>query len=173
MMPLSGAFYLLKRLSRKILYFLTIREATEQLSVYWHRAFLLDHMACKGLFQGRPKDLENARAALEQTLEECETSPLMQLARTTVRGAHRVMRLLIRARRQGDDAQVRAQEKVLENHWADVSVHFDAVAAAYDAALSVLVRIKDSSEDKVDVHRSGMSLNREDAKHAKKEHKPI
>ncbi len=139
MLPIAGVFYLLKRLSRKILYFLTIREATEQLSYYWHRAFLIDHMARRGHCQGSPASVAAARTALEQTLDTAETSPLLGLARTTVKSGHRVLRMLIRARRRGPDQEVRVRGEALEDHWADVSTHFDEVAAAFDAAYSELV----------------------------------
>jgi hypothetical protein len=39
---------LFKRLSRKLLYFLTVKQAADSLSHYWYRAFLLDHMLASG-----------------------------------------------------------------------------------------------------------------------------
>jgi len=129
--PLAAGLWLLKRLSRKILYFLTVREAVEELSAHWHRAHLLDHAARSGhLRPGAPAIV--ARLALEQTLEATNTSPLAGLARTTVRGAPQVLRLLLRARRQGPGEGVRAREAELERHWADVAGHFERMAQLYD-----------------------------------------
>src|SRR5690606_4251528 len=42
-------FYkLLTLLSRKILYFLAVKEAVDNLNYYWHRAFLIDYMVWAG-----------------------------------------------------------------------------------------------------------------------------
>ncbi len=48
MLPLTLTIGLVRRLSRKLLYFLTIKEAADALSQYWHRAFLLDYMLAAG-----------------------------------------------------------------------------------------------------------------------------
>ena len=132
MLPVSGGLYLLKRISRKILYFLTVREATEQLSRYWHRAYLVDHMVVAGLCQAPPGDLAIATDALEATLGSAETSPLLRLARATVGGAHRVLRMLVRARRSGPGPEVHARARELESHWLDVSAHFEQLAERYE-----------------------------------------
>ncbi|MCZ7528391.1 MAG: hypothetical protein M5U14_19695 [Acidimicrobiia bacterium] len=80
MAPIWLTLLLLKRIFRTILYFLTIKEASDLLSLYWHRAFLLDYM-CK---EGYLRDEETAviaAEALRDILDRITTSPLNQLAR--------------------------------------------------------------------------------------------
>ena len=89
--PLELVWLLLKRTYRTILYFLTVKEATDKLSYYWHRAYLLDKMMERG-------DLDNlesaalAAQALHQVLESITTSPLTQLAQEVIGNVRHILR---------------------------------------------------------------------------------
>jgi hypothetical protein len=112
--PFSLLIWVIKRLSRKLLYFLTIREAANQTSLYWHRAFLIDAMACAGHLNDAGV-AEALREALEATLEATDTGVFSQLARQSIRGTHHVFRLLWSARRQGAAGALRAVGGALDD----------------------------------------------------------
>ncbi len=132
-------FNLLKKLSRKILYFLTIKEATDRLSYYWHRAFLIDHLLRQG-YQANAVDEAQAarlRQALEQTLEAAGTSPLQQLAAQVVGNSHHVGRSLWRIlRRQPEDEAIQAQRALLGRRWHEYDDYWRKLAQRFDTALA-------------------------------------
>lgn len=131
LLPLKLFLELLKKLSRKLLYFLTIKESSEQLSYYWHRAFLLDHM----LASGHLDSLESARAArqaMEQVLETTGT-PLSQLAGQVIRRSHHVLRSLRRAREDQEDEEIRQTRAEMAARWGEFSQYLEGVARHYDA----------------------------------------
>ncbi len=129
-LPLTLTLGLVLRLSRKLLYVLTIKEATEKLSHYWHRAFLLEYMLAAGHLQ-TVASAHMAAQAMEQVVATT-SSPLTQLARQVIAQTRHSWQTVRRARRgQEDDvlAQTRAQ---LEQWWGDFAGYFEAVAARYD-----------------------------------------
>ncbi len=129
-LPLTLTIGLVQRLSRKLLYFLTIKEATEKLSQYWHRAFLLDYMLAAGHLE-TVASAQVARQAMEQVLATT-SSPLTQLAHHVIAHTRHIWQTLRRARRGHEDdviAQTRAQ---LEQRWGDFAGYFEAVAARYE-----------------------------------------
>lgn len=96
-LPFVFTFWLIKKISRKIIYFLTIKEATDQLSYYWHQAFLLDYM----LLRGHLKDEQTAllaREAMTQVLESITISPLIQLARQIMSSPRYILATIRQAR---------------------------------------------------------------------------
>lgn len=132
MWPITLTWVLLKKLSRKILYFLTVKEATDKLSFYWHRAFLLDYM----LAQGHMATVEAAvhgRAALEETLANSTTSPLLQLAGQVIANARHVGRSLWRiGRRNQEDETVAQSRSLMDAQWAESSAYLETLAHRYD-----------------------------------------
>lgn len=131
-LPLRLVLGLLKRLSRKLLYFLTVKQATDRLSYYWYRAFLVDHM----LLSGHLDSTGSARAghrAMEQVLATTG-GPLPRVARQVVAGMRDVWPALRRARRGEEAEEVRQTRDELERHWSDIAAELDAVAARYDEA---------------------------------------
>jgi hypothetical protein len=129
--PFKLAFQFLKRLSRKILYFLTVKEATDQLSFYWHRAFLLDYMIGRGdLADGAV----SARAveALSRTLDQPDISPLTQLAQRTVGGASHIFGTLRRARGGKEDEVVAETRSRMARNWEGFSDYFEALTAEFE-----------------------------------------
>jgi hypothetical protein len=123
---------LFKRLSRKLLYFLTVKQATDRLSHYWYRAFLMDHM----LAAGHLESTGSARVA-HQAMEELlatTVGPLPRLARQMVTQMRNVWPALRRARRGEEPDEVRQARNQLERRWNELAEHLDAVAARYDEA---------------------------------------
>ncbi len=129
--PFLLVFLFVKRLSRKILYFLTIKEATDQLSYYWHRAFLLDYMMRSGYLEREGKTAV-AAIALDQVLTTTTTSPLTQLAQQTIAGTRHIWRTLRRVRRGNEDEVVNETRSLMARTWDSFGDYFAEIAARYD-----------------------------------------
>lgn len=124
---LVGEF--LVRLSRKILYFLTIKKAIDALNYYWQRAFLLNYMAQQGyLAQG---NAATAVAALEMTLATTGRSPLQSLAREIVYSPFRLWRTLWRARAERSDPLLTQIRSRLSHRWSNFDGFFATLIQHY------------------------------------------
>lgn len=134
--PVALVILFLKRLYRTLLYFLTVKEASDKLSHYWHQAFLIDFMVRRG-------DLDNAdeaRPAIEAmrlVLAQHETSPLNRLALQIVQGMRHVLRSIWRWRRRGqkDEALQQAHQEIEEN-WGRFESYLREVASQYEQTLA-------------------------------------
>lgn len=131
-LPVRLVVGLLKRLSRKLLYFLTVKQAADRLSHYWYRAFLMDHMLAAGHLEN-PTSARVAHRAMEELLATT-AGPFPQLARQVVAQARNVWPALRRARRGEEADEVRQTRNQLERGWNDLAEHLRAVAARYDEA---------------------------------------
>jgi hypothetical protein len=135
-LPLRLTLGLLKRLSRKLLYFLTVKTATDRLSHYWYRAFLTDHMLAAGHL-AEPASARVAHRAMEQVLA-ATAGPLPQVARQMVGSSRNVWSALRLARRGKDSEEVREMRSQLERRWGEIAGHLGSVAARYDEAYARL-----------------------------------
>ena len=131
-LPLAAALFVVKRLSRKLLYFLTIKEATDSLSAHWQRAYLIDHIIRAGHLTGFG-DPSVTFSALEAALMETSASPLRRIAEIAVQRSHHVLKMLLRARRGGAEAAIRDETGVLERHWNEVLDALAGLAERYEA----------------------------------------
>lgn len=126
LLPFLVALWLAKTLFRKLLYVLTVTEAASQISEYWHRAYLVDHLVRGGhLRPGR--DVERSLALFFQVLEEADTSPLKGVAREVAHSPRRVLQLIARLRR-GEAVD----ERLLDAGWPAVAESLAAVTARFD-----------------------------------------
>ncbi|MBB4639505.1 hypothetical protein [Longimicrobium terrae] len=131
-LPVRLTVGLLKRLSRKLLYFLTVKTATDRLAHYWYRAFLIDHM----LMSGHLADAASARVArnaMDEVLANA-SGPLPRLARQVIASSRNVWPVLRRARRGEEAPEVREVRSEMEGRWNDVGEELRSMAARYDAA---------------------------------------
>jgi hypothetical protein len=136
--PLQLVWLLLKRTYRTILYFLTIKDASDKLSYYWHRAYLLDNMMRRGDLDDE-EDAVLAAQALQQLLDSLTTSPLTQLAQQVVASVHHILRASWRwLRRKQEDEMMRQTRLQMANAWRDLAGYFAQVAAQYQALLDQL-----------------------------------
>jgi hypothetical protein len=150
MWPVQLALYLLKNIYRTLVYILSIKDATDNLSYYWHRAFLIDYMARRG-------DLDQlARAeiggrAMNQVLGSITTSPLTGLAqkivqrgRVTIRQA---LRVLFRWRwRQEEPAPITRSREELAARWTALYDYFAGIARRYDEAYASIERAQATNQ---------------------------
>jgi hypothetical protein len=131
-LPVNATIELIIRLSRKILYFLTIKEASDKLSYYWHRAFLIDYMLQTGHLD-TAESAQVAQQAMNQVLQ-ITTSPLNQLAWQVVMGTHHILRTLTKARRGNEDDVIQQTKSYLAQRWSDFTAYLTTLAARYDEA---------------------------------------
>lgn len=131
-MPVTLTVGLVKRLSRKVLYFLTVKAATDGLSHYWHRAFLLDHALAAGHLESAAS-ARMARRAMDGVLART-SGPLRGLARQLVTHVQNVPQLLRRARAGHEEEVMQQARGPLEGQWEENAGYLQSVAARYDAA---------------------------------------
>lgn len=130
-LPMTLATYVIKKLWRKLAYFLAVADAATQLSLYWHRAYLLDHLIRAG-HADPTADVERAGATLERVLRESDTASLMGLARQLIGGGRRWLRLLVRARREGSASMHGRLEEFVAGHWEILEESLRPVAHRYN-----------------------------------------
>jgi hypothetical protein len=128
-LPVIGLLWFIKRLSRKILYFLTIREAALQLSSYWHRAYLVDHIIRSGHLEERP-DL--ALSAFHQTMDQADTGSLIGIARQVMRSGRSLVRTLFRALRGIGGRRSGEQGPVAPGQWQEIEQVLQITTAYYE-----------------------------------------
>lgn len=142
MWPVRLVVYLLKNIYRTLVFILSIKDATDNLSYYWHRAFLIDYMAQRGDLDS----LERAQIggeAMNEVLESITTSPLTGLAqqivnrgRLTIRQA---LRLLLRWRRKDEEPQAIAESrKKLTSQWSALRGYFAEIAQRYNEVYAAI-----------------------------------
>jgi hypothetical protein len=121
---------LIVRLSRKIFYVLTVHEATEKLSYYWQRAFLLNYMMEAGHLHSAESS-EHAQQAMERTIERT-SSPLGSLARHVVRNVGSVWRVARHALR-GRNKEVWSESRdMVSREWNSYATFFERLSEQYE-----------------------------------------
>ncbi len=137
LLPFQGLYWLLKKISRKILYFLTVKEAVDQVSFYWHQAFLIDYMLLEGHLESEATTAA-ARRAMERVLRDIHRSPLRHLAWELVENTRHLGRSFLRAlwrfRRGRDETLFEEKKSLLSRHWAEFTEYFENLATLYDQA---------------------------------------
>jgi len=141
--PVRAVVYLIRNLWRTIVYFLTVYDASEKLSYYWHRAFLLDYMILRGDLD-RPARAAVAAVALQRVLETTQTSPLRNLAGELVEQARTrigaLMRTIFRGARRQDTEEVSRTRRTLAARWAEFRDYLTELAGRYDAVFAGIER---------------------------------
>lgn len=129
LLPVVAALWLVKRLFRKLVYVLTVAEAASQISAYWHRAWLVDHLVRSGAL-GPGRDVERALQLFREVLDEADTSPVRGLARQVARSPARVLRLVRKLSR--GEGMTREEAGALMAGWAVVHGSLDEVVARFE-----------------------------------------
>lgn len=128
--PVLVVWEILRRLSRKLLYFLSIKEASDRVAEYWLRAYLIDTMLqeahLESMFTTRA-----ARLAMINTIAGAETSPLKRLASGVVQNMRGGWRSLRKARRNQDDPEITNQERYIARNWSEYAGYLDSIAQQY------------------------------------------
>lgn len=128
---LGATIGLIKRLSRKIFYFLTIKEATDKVSYYWRQAFLIDYMISNGHLD-QPDSARLARQAMDQILETTPNSVLIPLAHYVVTHARQILRALWKVRRGKADQEVEQRREEIDARWRRFREYFQSLATLYE-----------------------------------------
>ncbi len=136
-LPVKVAWELVKRTIKKFLYFLSIKSATDRLSYYWHRAFLIDCMLLQGRLDDQPS-ARIAREAMARTLDATSTSPMLGLARSVVTSTRHVLRTVRKARRGEEDEEIAEKRSLIQRRWDSFRDHLLDVAARYNVHYEAL-----------------------------------
>ena len=142
--PLEQVVYLVRNMYRTVVYFFTVVDASDKLSHYWHRAFLIDYMIARGYLDD-PVRAAAAGEALRRVLQTVETSPMRNLAGELIQFATGQARGLIRAfyrflRRREQTAEFRHERQTIADRWAEFADYLPEVAATYDETLATVQR---------------------------------
>jgi len=131
--PITLTLLFLKRLYRTILYFLTVKEASDKLSLYWHRAFLIDFMVRRGDLDNE-QTAKTAALAMYDVLSKLTTSPLNQLAKQVIAGMHHILRTIWRWRRRKEaDDDLKTAQQEMSNAWDRFAQYLQDIADQYAA----------------------------------------
>lgn len=136
LMPFKLVYELIKRISKKLLYFLTVKDATDRVSFYWHRAFLIDYALLLDHLDS-PQSASCARSAMDLVLQTTQVSPLLQVAQQIVSNSRNIFRSLRRARRGKTDASLEQKRGQIAEHWGDFAGYLRLLASRYDQAYSL------------------------------------
>jgi len=129
--PLAVTRYVLRRIWRKLIYVFAIADAAKLTSEYWHRAYLLDHLIRAG--HAEPEvDWPRSAEVFATVLRDTDTSPLTGLAQQTVSNAHRVARMLLRARKRGAADVTESLSDILRSNWGAAEGSLTDVAVRYN-----------------------------------------
>jgi hypothetical protein len=145
----KALLYVVKRIWRKIIYVLAVKDAVTALTRYWHRAYLIDHMVRAGHLEPGA-DTRLAAEIFGRVLREIDPSPLRGIAQQTVANVHHVLRLLIDARRLGAATVTRELGRVLGSHWSAAEASLVATAERYNRAYAAELGLR-AVEDRVPV----------------------
>ena len=142
MMPLDLIIYVMRNLYRTVVYVLSIYDASEKLSYYWHRAFLLNYMIGKGHLDDIQRAVV-ASQAMNRALEATQTSPMLNLAGEIIEFARHRIRGLMRTiyrfiRRQEETAEVKRTRTSIAEQWSEFRDYLIELAERYDAAYSAV-----------------------------------
>jgi hypothetical protein len=144
LLPLQLIFYLLRNLYRTMVYVLSVYDASEKLSYYWHRAFLLNYMIGRGHLDDEARAVV-AAAAMNRTLVASQTSPVLNLAGEVIETARHQIRGLLRAiirfvRRQEETAAMKRTRTTVAARWAEFRDYLIEVAGRYETAFAAVQR---------------------------------
>ncbi len=138
MMPIDLILYVLRNLYRTVVYVLSVVDASNKLSLYWHRAFLLDYAVGRGHLDNLDQAAV-ASEALHRVLQSTETSPMVNLAQQIIETARHQIRGLMRAiyrfvRRREETAEFKRRRQTIAEQWAEFHDYLIDLAGRYDAA---------------------------------------
>lgn len=135
--PFTLAIGLAIRLSRKLVYALSVKKAVDSLSYYWQRAFLLDHMAKQGYLSDIQK-VEPATRTLNQVLKRHSVSPLNTLALQILGTSTKLVRSLPRRWWKRDTGEVTAlrPKEIMQARWQEYSDYFENLRAEYESTFA-------------------------------------
>lgn len=144
MMPVELVIYVLRNLYRTVVYVLSVVDASNKLSLYWHRAFLLDYLIGRGHLDNLDR-AATASEALHRVLQNTETSPMVNLAQQIIETARHQIRGLLRAiyrfvRRREETAEFKRRRQTIADQWAEFHDYLIDLAGRYDAAYEAVRR---------------------------------
>lgn len=149
LLPLELFVYILRNLYRTVVYVLSVVDASNNLSHYWHRAFLLDYMIGRGHLDTVDRAAV-ASEALHRVLESTETSPMINLAQQIIETASHQIRGLLRAiyrfiRRKEETAEFKKKRQTIADQWGEFHDYLIELAGRYDAVYESIRRERETA----------------------------
>lgn len=140
------SLYLVKKLFRKVVFFLLLNDCAESFSVTFHEAYLLHHALVHGpldeaaLASSSPR-LTQVRHAMRQACREVDPRPVHQLVRRTFRGSRQavleasrllgtMLRFLVRPLRRGAAVATAEPQQELPEQEPQLAGVLDRLTAA-------------------------------------------
>jgi len=137
--PVGFVIDLALRFSRKVLYFLAVKNAVDSLSYYWQRAYLLDYVVQQG-YVSDPALLRPASAALENVLDRHSDSPLNNLARQVIGGSYGALRNMGSWIRSDSRAVTLRPREIMNDSWDTYADYFRTLREEYESNLAQQLR---------------------------------
>jgi hypothetical protein len=131
-LPKALTLGLLKAISRKLLYFLTIKAANEQLGYYWLSAFLIDYAIAVGHLDSIDT-AKTAREAMKEVLEHT-TTPMRQVSAQVVKRSTHLWKSLRGSDEGLQEAVLELAREEMAAHWEEYGQYLEDAAERYDAA---------------------------------------
>lgn len=142
MLPIELVIYVLRNLYRTVVYVLSVVDASQNLSYYWHRAFLLNYSIGRGHLDNVERAAIAAQA-IQRVLETTQTSPMINLASQIIETARSQIRGLVRAiyrfvRRKEETQGVKNTRNVIAAQWSEFRGYLLELAGRYDATYEIV-----------------------------------
>jgi len=131
LLPVLTGFWLLKKLSKKILYFLSVKEAADNVNYYWHQAFLIDYALTTGHLEAA-ESARKVRITIDSVIDESVSSPLYPLARQVVENVPHVLRTFFKVLRGKNSNVVNQTRQAMNDKWAEFAIYLQTVAKKYE-----------------------------------------
>jgi len=147
--PFTVLRYVLRRIWRKLIYVFAIADAAKLVSEYWHRAYLLDHLIRAG-HAAPGVDWPRSAEVFAAVLRDTDVSPLTDLAKQTVSNAHRVARLLRRARHSDTATETESLSGILRSNWDAAEAALMDTAVRYNQAYALSLEQNPPRQSAVD-----------------------
>lgn len=140
--PIEQIVYLVRNMYRTLVYFFTVVDATDKLSHYWHRAFLLDYMIARGHLDSA-ESAAAAGEAMRRVLHTADTSPIRNLAEEIIEFAAGHVRGLIRSvfrflRRKEETSEFKRKRQTIADRWAEFHDYFVELTGVYEKSFTAV-----------------------------------
>jgi hypothetical protein len=152
-LPLSLTVGLAMRLSRKLIYFMSVKRAVDALSYYWRRAYLLDYMVRQGHLSDETT-APAAAAALDAVLAQSGSGPFRWVAQQVVAHTPHVVKTIWDARHGHEDALVLNIRAALAERWPEIGDYLVMLAGRYDEQYDAMRRLSRQRQAGTDSHPS-------------------
>jgi hypothetical protein len=131
LLPVLTGFWLLKKFSKKILYFLSVKEAADNVNYYWHQAFLIDYALVAGHLE-TPESAKKVRITIDNIIDQSVSSPLYPLAGQVVENVPHVLRTFFKVLRGKNSDVANQTQQAMSSKWAEFATYLQTIVQKYE-----------------------------------------